>query len=280
MRQFALFLFLAFSSFALPLFASNLEKAIKKGEFDTFKNIVDRGESLYEEVSGDPLIITAINHQRSQMVAYLIEKGIDVNKKYGKDLTAIIQASRKGCVPCVDRLLEAGADPDVQTSTGWTPILTAITHGHEEVAHKLLEHDIDVSVANFNNHSPLTVASKKGMTDIVRKLLEKGAFVNHGPIWDPSGEISRVNGRMWAGGHTALVAATSYGHFEIVKMLVEAGANIYQVNEKGRSPYEAAKKYDKDDILDYLVQVYENSENPRSKSDFKNGLKLTFHQTK
>ena len=106
------------------------------------------------------------------------------------------------------------------------------------------------------------VAAKKADVEIVRALLEKGAKPNLGPR--PNKQYLGVYE-----GSTALYEAAARGHFEIVKLLVEHGANIYLM-PGNKSPYRAAKKRGYKEVVEYIKSVHEakygNKEYGRLKS--------------
>jgi ankyrin repeat protein len=68
-------------------------------------------------------------------------------------------------------------------------------------------------------------ASLKGFAAIVGMLIDHGALVN------------QING---GSGTTALYSAASFGKVEVVKLLLERGANPTLCGKNSRSPYQAA----------------------------------------
>ena len=80
----------------------------------------------------------------------------------------------------------------------------------------------DLNVPDNAGNSPLQIAALEGFVDIVRFLVEKGAQVD-------SRNIDK---------ETPLIDAVENGHLEVVKLLLDCGANPRLGNAKGDEPYE------------------------------------------
>ena len=86
----------------------------------------------------------------------------------------------------------------------------------------------DLNVPDNAGNSPLQIAALEGFVDIVRFLLEKGAQVD-------SRNIDK---------ETPLIDAVENGHLEVVKLLLDFGANPRLGNAKGDEPYELVPQDD------------------------------------
>jgi len=104
--------------------------------------IEDQGAKL--ETENEFLIVASANGHK-EIVAYLLEKGIDINKKdeyYGR--TALIWASFMGHKEIVKILLEKENIDINQTDKGWngrTALMWASYRGHAEIV-KMLEEKV------------------------------------------------------------------------------------------------------------------------------------------
>ncbi|KAJ7142814.1 ankyrin repeat-containing domain protein, partial [Mycena epipterygia] len=197
--------------------------------------------------------------------------GADVNAEAG---SALRVASAGGHTEIVRLLLDASADMNAADQENGTALQAASGGGWTEVVRVLLDAGADVNALAGEYGSSLQIASSRGHRDIVRNLLENGADVNavvrersaRGPglqrgrrttsiyalkfgsaLWVASSmghrEIVRmllehgadVNGRGGGGHSSALNAASRGGHTEIVQMLLENGANIDPTDFSDRS---------------------------------------------
>lgn len=126
--------------------------------------------------------------------------------------TALIIAASKGDLVTTKLLLAKGANINiVSKDKGSNTALTmAIGSSNYEVASYLISAGADVNICCMENTSPLSVAALRGNAEIVKQLIEAGADLNTKTI------------------HEAypLVIALTTDHIDIAKMLIEAGAEL------------------------------------------------------
>jgi hypothetical protein len=120
-----------------------------------------------------------------------------------------------GNLAVVEQAIRAGADLNAHIQHGqntadkFTLLILACFNQHEDAVDLLLTHGVLVNKGSLHqNWMPLYVAAMKGNSLIVEKLIAHGANV-HAKTED---EL------------TALLAATMYGHSQIIQQLMEAGA--------------------------------------------------------
>jgi len=113
--------------------------------------------------------------------------------------------------------------------------------GNNAKVQALLMSGADVNAVDSNGCTPLIRASIKGHSDVVTTLL------NH-----PLIQINIQAG----GGNTALHIAAFFGHLNVAKQLVTAGADLTLVNEGGETAAQRAKDWhDKHDVYNYLSKL-------------------------
>ncbi len=152
------------------------------------------------------------------------------------------EASEAGHLEIVRSLIESGADVNERDKYHWTPLRWASMKGRFEVAKFLIEYGADVNIPDATGWTPLHVAARDGHVDVVHLLLNHGADVN----------AKKQN--QWSALHLALLCDDSESAFEIVKALLEQGANVHVRNDKGQTPFQMASRRRYRDIMRLLSQ--------------------------
>lgn len=182
-----------------------------------------------------------------------------------KDHTALRRALQKASardnLGIIDLLLGQGAEVDAQTEDEFPALFRAAQSGQAAVLLKLLSQDPDLEARDRGGQTSLLVASVKGHKDIVELLLARGAAVDaqdkdgRTPLLALAAEKSTAStwntgGRDTARllithgsnvdfkdqiGRTPLLWAATNGHYDLVEMLLEKGASVFAVNNRGRT---------------------------------------------
>ena len=136
------------------------------------KILLDRGASS----SGEATARQPLNKART---AKLDEATQDRLKKRAEGVTALMNAARVDCEPCVRLLLEHGADAKARTNAGLTALHYAAFKGNLAVVRLLLEAGAPLNAADDRGFSPLMMAanSKSKNPEVVRLLLDRGADI-------------------------------------------------------------------------------------------------------
>lgn len=135
----------------------------------------------------------------------------------GGPAQALLEAAATGDAAAVERSLAAGVKVDIRDATGRTPILLA-THGnHVAVARLLIGAGADVNAKDDIQDSAYLYAGAHGRTEILKMTLAAGADLN---------SLNRYGG-------TALIPACHYGHVDVVKVLLATNIDINHVNRLG-----------------------------------------------
>jgi ankyrin repeat protein len=128
-------------------------------------------------------------------------------------------AIRKDESVLVAALLRYGVAANETMDSGSTPLEAGASAKAIKVVRVLLESGADANMNGWDGSSPLEDASLAGFDAIVETLLDHGAPVNQ---------------------TTALYGAASFGKVEVVRLLLERGANPALCGKNHKSPYEAA----------------------------------------
>lgn len=174
-----------------------------------------------------------------------LEKGVDINATNRQKRTALIIASLNKHYPCVEYLIAAGADVDKQDQTCFNPFLISCLTNDITLLRIVLPANPDLDSLTRFGGVGITPASEKGHVEIVRELLAKTDInVNHTNFvgWTPLLEAIVLND----GGARQQ---------EIVKLLLDNGANPHMTDKYGKSPLELARKKGFHEIADLLLSA-------------------------
>ncbi len=168
-------------------------------------------------------------------------------------LTPLMFAARDGRLELTRILLGAGADVDAVAGDGKTALALAIFNGNYDVASFLVDRKADVNKADAQRFTPLFWAvDRRNMETapnfpwmvtvdpmpIIRKLLDAGANANAIVNNTPRGRMREGSPRIVFA--TALMRAAFAGDLELVKLLLERGADPAIVSRDGETMVSAA----------------------------------------
>ena len=127
--------------------------------------------------------------------------------------SALIIASENGHTGIVKLLLECGANVDHENSSGWTALMKASETGDSklEIIDLLLAHDAQVDLQSNEGYTALMVATQNGQAKLATKLVREYR--------------ASVGLKQKHSSWSALMEASESGSVDIVKVLVEHGAD-------------------------------------------------------
>jgi ankyrin repeat protein len=176
----------------------------------------------------------------------------------------MIAAAERGELVVVKKLLSDGARIDARDQRGRSALLAATQRNRIEVARFLIQEGADVNAKDFIQDTPYLYAAAEGRIEILKMTLAAGADLKDTNRYRGTGLIpaahhghveavklllataidkDHVNNLGW----TALLEAVILGdggstHTEIVRLLVDAGANVNIADRDGVTPLMHAKK--------------------------------------
>ena len=200
--------------------------------------------------SGDDLI-NAIAYQDLDKVKNLIEAGVDINYQYeadGSGTTPLMMACMYNFVDIAKFLLEKGADVSPKSKRGGTTALMGAAGASEELVDLLLGKGADVSVRDDMGITAFTYSITGVLSDRVglknaKTLLDKGADVDESP---PSGPTA---------GYTCLMMAAGNQRPDIVKFLVENGADVNAKAGDGKTALDMAEREEDQEMIALLKEL-------------------------
>ncbi|EMI5490686.1 ankyrin repeat domain-containing protein [Providencia stuartii] len=172
-----------------------------------------------------------------------LEKGVDINITNRQGRTAIVNASLNKHYECVKFLINAGADINKQDQTCFNPFLLSCLNNDLTLLRIVLPAKPNLDLLTRFGGVGITPASEKGHVEIVRELLEKTEInVNHTNFvgWTPLLEAIVLND----GGEKQQ---------QIVKLLLDHGANPHMTDKYGKKPLELAREKGYHEIAELLI---------------------------
>ena len=168
----------------------------------------------------------------------VILTGVD-NKTQSMPLQATQTSGMKGGVPVetrvwnplhsaaeggneviIENLLSSGLDIDSRGNDGTTPLMVAAAKGEEKTVDLLLSKGADPFLKNFMGRNLLHAAAEGGNSSIMRSILSYDIDIN-----SKDDESSA----------TPLIIAVMHNHVEVVKYLLQKGADISLTTESNKS---------------------------------------------
>lgn len=176
------------------------------------------GYSLAINHLGDKDLVQAARNGDMDSVRSLLDTGFNVNAAQNDGTTALAWAVYNNDEVMVDLLIRAGedgADVNAANEYGVTPLHLACKNQNAKMISRLLRAGADPNLTKWTGESALMTCANTGTAPAVRELLDKGAD---------------VNARESKEQQTALMWAAAEKHPEVVKLLIERGANVNAVS--------------------------------------------------
>ena len=258
----------AFPNTAMAENETVLMTAARSGVVESVALLIDAGANVNERETwrGQSALMWAAGEGNLEVVKKLVEKGADITARSNRGFTPLLFAAREGRTEIVRELLEFGADIDealpagqavinengmaAAAQTGMTPLLIAIGSAHFETASLLLErganpnsaplgwapiHQITwvrkAGQAGSNNPTPQG-SGTMGSLEFTRQLIDAGAEINARVAKRPPVGVSDLNMR----GGTAFLLAARTADADLMRLLVELGADPHTPNDDNSTP--------------------------------------------
>ena len=253
---------------ALPTGETPLMTCAWTGNADAVRHLLGSGADVaaQETRSGQTALMWALEQRHPAAARVLIEGGADVHARSGSGFTPLLFAAKQGDPESVRILLAAGANIDEGTPIraetagrrgvgpvpdGMNPLLMATASGHEDLALLLLESDADPNAADGTGATTLHHALLKGMgllgavstslsvntyvfrpnmVRLVHAVLARGGDPNARMLRDP--RLPGNTPRFSLVGATPFFFATSTGDIDLMRFLIESGADPMLATER------------------------------------------------
>lgn len=253
--------------------------AARENRIDLCRLLLENGIDVnFTSKGSKPPLVVAVMKGNLEMVKLFLDNGAEVEKREEDEAswnrTALLVASASSdqeASSIIKLLLEHGADPNVRDEDNWTPLYTSATYGLVEntralmetkieakidkyatcndanmtamhtaydqpkIIRVLLEHGMDATRAYDSDSSTLTIAARQNQREVVELILEQ-----------PVENIACLS--------EPLLAAVANECEEIVRLLLDAGADVNATNSNNGSLLSIALLGQKDAIVRMLLE--------------------------
>ena len=187
-------------------------------------------------------IIQAAERGDTPAVLQLLQQGADINARDERGRTPVLAATHGNRVDTVRALIRAGADINLQDNLKDNVFLYAGAEGLLDILKLAIDARANTKITNRFGGTALIPAAERGHVEIVTELIQRTDV-----------DINHVNNLGW----TALLEAIILGdggprRTEVVRLLVEAGANVNLADGKGVTPLTHARQHGYQQIISIL----------------------------
>jgi uncharacterized protein len=175
----------------------------------------------FSATSSDLRLVEAVKNKDHEAVRSLLKQHVLVNARAGDGATALAWAAHWDDLDTADLLIHSGANVNAANELGVSPLSLACGNGNSSMVDKLLKAGANAKAALGSGETVLMECVRGGNLDAVKLLLAGGADVNAKP--DDHGQ-------------TALMWAAAEKHPEMVRALLDHGADVHVESNGGFTP--------------------------------------------
>ena len=249
----------------VPVYQERIRQALlyasEGGHAEVLRCLIAHGLNA-DTVALNSSLFQAVKEHHVEVAAALLDAGADFDalihhvlasrQSHADDgfWSSWIYACRQGRPDMVRLLLARGADPNPAVAIGFSPLEAILLH--PDALRVLLEHGADPNRLSNGCTALLDLVryQRGDYMQAITVLLENGADVN---LMDATT------------GQTALMIAAVERNVDIVKLLLEYGADVTQVNREGKSVLDMLGRTRKYSEVAELCTQYIDSNKPGAK---------------
>ena len=254
---------------------SALDSAVEQNHADVLQVLIDAGADIDAKDSKghSPLLMASGWSGNLQLVKILVETGAGARVTDNEGNTCLILAAYFGHTETVRYLVGLPqVDLNHVDNTGCTAVLNAAEEKHADVMGVLIDAGADIEIRDGDGLLPLHLACRSGALDVVKLLVRAGTMHDtdnagwtclmyaseHGHtetarylVGLPEVDMNDSSNR----GSTALHRAVLRKRSDVVKVLLDAGADVEAKDSKGRPSLHCACAVENLEIVQMLVKA-------------------------
>ena len=211
------------------------------------------------DASGNSVLLHAAasrqawHEEQHPLIHLLVGKGVDVNRKNERGVTALMLMAADGN-PALGLLLEKHAEVNARDAQGDTALLYGarffVRGWQRRDGWALLENGADVNAANLRGETALILAATQYEADAVRLLLDKGAKVNAKSSQGRTALMQAIDGPKEFDNQNHVVYSPA-----IAKVLIDAGADVNARDNDDNTPLSLAQGRGYREMVDTLKKA-------------------------
>jgi ankyrin repeat protein len=221
-------------------------------EFDCSPMTKSRGFTLLMKL----VLLTRKHPELLEYIKILINNNKDIiNQKNEKGWTSLILVARNSRTYSTENTLrllidDARTDVNLQDNKGWTALMTAAKNSNTDSTEntiKMLLDDArtDVNLQDNGGLTALMIAVRYSSRDSIENIIKM--FID-----DARMDVDLQDNE----GSTALMNASRRSHTNIVKMLIDVGANVNLQDNEGETALMIAIRYSRIDSIENIVKMF------------------------
>ncbi|WP_238408136.1 ankyrin repeat domain-containing protein [Pimelobacter simplex] len=217
-----------------------LQMARERG-YDGLERILTTVTTAEEPADPNAALLRAARTGDADAVAVALRAGADIETRDDHERTALLLASTYDHVAAAQVLVAMGADPDALDDRHDTPWLVTGVTGSVAMLEALLPANPDLTIQNrYGGLSPIP-AGERGHVDYIRRVVRTDVDIDH------------VNDLGWTSMLEAIILGNgSEPYQEIVRILLDAGADPAIADREGVTPLQHAEQRGYDEIAALL----------------------------
>lgn len=224
-----------------------LEKKNTRDVEQIFREKDDRGKT--------PLMWASSNNC-VDVIKFILSSGANLYERDSFGRTAFLHACRENTREVLEFLTRKGACIHDIDSEGQHGIHHAAQSNTRDVLELLTQElQADIHTQDWRNRLPIHHAAASGNTENVLFLIEKRSCLNSRTRVIKDCELDDDLRENYCG-MTPLHYATQNGHVDIVRLLVQHGANVDAITDCGRTVLMLASENGHEDIASYFMEVF------------------------